>query len=63
VDFDDVIEAALARREIDATAETRRDMRKAIRGLAGKRMVWVDGEQCGNGALRPRAEEFENVGK
>jgi hypothetical protein len=63
VDLDDATEAALARREIEPTHETRRDMRKAIKALALKRLVWVDGEQCGQGMKPGAAGEFENVAK
>jgi hypothetical protein len=63
VDFDDVIEPALARRKIDSTATARRDMARAIKAIAVKRLVWADGAQCGQGMKPGAVGEFENVGK
>ena len=49
-----VLDAALEHREIESTHTTRRDARKALDKLgAGKRLLWIDGEQCGPGAIKP----------
>ena len=51
-DIDAAVDAALEKRRVKATHTTRRDMRKALDKLEGKRLIWIDGEQCGPGAIK-----------
>lgn len=52
-DIETAIDAALDKRGFDSTTEKRRDARKALEKLADKRLIWIDGERCGPGALKP----------